>query len=202
MTESASDDETTSRDLFINDAIEIIFLSIITYYILKYKYYIHHFISIALIVVCGIAIDLLLDNYSNIDIIKIVINSFFYILADVSLYSYFKYLIEFKYYYFMDVVLISGIINFIINSISFSIILVYQHLNGNNILFLQFYKYYNEFGVWPIISNFLFGLIFGGFLVGIFDFLVLYKLTPNYIIICFEIGKIPVTIAINEGWER
>ena len=202
LTESASEDEETSRDLFINDAIEISFLSIITYYILKCKYYIHHFISIALIVVCGVAIDLLLDNYSNIDIIKIVINSFFYILADVSLYSYFKYLIEFKYYYFMDVLLISGIINFIINSISFSILLLYHHLNGNNILFLQFYKYYNEFGVWPIIANFLFGLIFGGFLVGIFDFLVLYNLTPNYIIICFEMGKIPVTIAINEGWER
>ena len=136
LTESASEDEETSRDLFINDAIEIIFLSIITYYILKYKYYIHHFISIALIVVCGIAIDLLIDNYSNIDIIKIVINSFFYILADVSLYSYFKYLIEFKYYYFMDVLFISGIINFIINSISFSILLLYHHLNGNNILFL------------------------------------------------------------------
>jgi hypothetical protein len=95
LTESASDDEKTSRDLFINDAIEISFLSIITYYILKYKYYIHHFISIALIVVCGITIDLFIDNYSNIDIIKII-NSFFYILADVSLYSYFKYLIEFK----------------------------------------------------------------------------------------------------------
>ena len=88
----------------------------------------------------------MIDNYSNIDIIKII-NSFFYILADVSLYSYFKYLIEFKYYYFMEVLLISGTINFIINSISFSILLLYQHLNGNNILFLQFYKYYNEFGV-------------------------------------------------------
>ena len=201
LTESVSEDEETSRDIFINDAIEIIFLSIITYYILKYKYYIHHFISIALIVICGIGIDLLLDNYSNNNIIKII-NSFFYILADIFLYSYFKYLIEFKYYYFMDVLFISGIFNFIIHSISFSTVLLYHHLNGNNILFLQFYNYYKEVGVWPMISNFLFGLIFVGFLVGIFDFVILYNLTPNYIIISFEIGKIPVTIAINEGWER
>ena len=119
LIESFNEDEETSSNLFINDAIEIIFLSIITYYILKYKYYIHHFISITLIVICGICIDLLLDNYSNIGI-KMLINSIFYILPDIFLYSSFKYLIEIKYYYFLDVLFIIGIINFIIHTISFS----------------------------------------------------------------------------------
>ena len=40
------------------------------------------------------------------------------------------------------------------------------------------------------------------FFSGYIWFVILYNLTPNYIIISFEIGKIPVTIAINEGWER
>ena len=201
LIESFYEDEETSSNLFINDAIEIIFLSIITYYILKYKYYIHHFISITLIVICGIGIDLLLDNYSNIDI-KMIINSIFYILPDIFLYSYFKYLIEIKYYYFLDVLFVTGIFNFIIHTISFSAVLLYQHLNDNNILFSQFYNYYNEVGVWPMIANFLFGVIFVGFLAGIFEFFILYNLTPNYIIISFEIGKIPVTISFNEGWKR
>jgi len=53
-----------------------------------------------------------------------------------------------------------------------------------------------------MIANFLFGVIFVGFLAGIFEFFILYNLTPNYIIISFEIGKIPVTISFNEGWKR
>jgi len=99
FSEYEDEKKVTSRDIFINDAIEIILLSIITYYILKYKYYMHHFISIGLIAICSIIIDLLFGSYSYINIITIV-NSFFYILTDIFLYSYYKYLIEFKYYFF------------------------------------------------------------------------------------------------------
>ena len=39
------------KDLFINDASEVIFVTIVTYFLLKYKYYIHHIISIIAIVI-------------------------------------------------------------------------------------------------------------------------------------------------------
>ena len=58
------EEEDSSRELFINDAIEIIFLTLITYFFLKYKYYNHHFISIALIVILAIIIDITLEIYS------------------------------------------------------------------------------------------------------------------------------------------
>ena len=103
----------------------------------------------------------------------------FYILINISLYSYFKYLIEFKYYYPLDILFIFGIMNLIIFSITFSINLFYQYLKDENILIFQFYNFYTKFGVWSMINSFLFGLFFIGFLIGIFNFITYSKLCYN-----------------------
>ena len=161
----------------------------------------HHFISIGLIAICSIIIDLLFGSYSYINIITIV-NSFFYILTDIFLYSYYKYLIEFKYYFFLDVLFISGVMNLIINFTTISVILLYQHLNDNNSLIFQFYTFYMEFGIGIMASRFLLFIFFFGFIVFTIEFLVLNKLTPNHVIISFEIGKIPESIVFNESNKR
>ena len=196
------EEEDSSRELFINDAIEIIFLTLITYFFLKYKYYNHHFISIALIVILAIIIDITLENFTHTNA-NTVINSIFYVLADSLIYSYFKYLIEFKYYYFLDVLFMLGIINLIIHIISFLIILAIQNSNGTTeTLIVLFKEYYNEYGIWHMIFRFLFALVSIGFFIGILEFLILGKLTPNYVIIGFELGKIPTTLITTEGIYR
>ena len=196
------EEEDSSRELFINDAIEIIFLTLITYFFLKYKYYNHHFISIALIVILAIIIDITLENFTHTNA-NTVINSIFYVLADSLIYSYFKYLIEFKYYYFLDVLFMLGIINLIIHIISFLIILAIQNSNGTTeTLIVLFKEYYNEYGIGYMIFRFLFALVSIGFFIGILEFLILGKLTPNYVIIGFELGKIPTTLITTEGIYR
>ena len=196
------EEEDSSRELFINDAIEIIFLTLITYFFLKYKYYNHHFISIALIVILAIIIDITLENFTHTNA-NTVINSIFYVLADSLIYSYFKYLIEFKYYYFLDVLFMLGIINLIIHIISFLIILAIQNSNGTTeTLIVLFKEYYNEYGIGHMIFRFLFALVSIGFFIGILEFLILGKLTPNYVIIGFELGKIPTTLITTEGIYR
>ena len=196
------EEEDSSRELFINDAIEIIFLTLITYFFLKYKYYNHHFISIALIVILAIIIDITLENFNHTNA-NTVINSIFYVLADSLIYSYFKYLIEFKYYYFLDVLFMLGIINLIIHIISFLIILAIQNSNGTTeTLIFLFKEYYNEYGIGHMIFRFLFALVSLGFFIGILEFLILDKLTPNYVIIGFELGKIPTTLITTEGIYR
>ena len=196
------EEEDSSRELFINDAIEIIFLTLITYFFLKYKYYNHHFISIALIVILAIIIDITLENFTHTNA-NTVINSIFYVLADSLIYSYFKYLIEFKYYYFLDVLFMLGIINLIIHIISFLIILAIQNSNGTTeTLIVLFKEYYNEYGIGHMIFRFLFALVSIGFFIGILEFLILDKLTPNYVIIGFELGKIPTTLITTEGIYR
>ena len=46
--------------------IEIILVAIIDKLLLKYEYYIHHYISILAFLICSVSIDLLLDNYSSL----------------------------------------------------------------------------------------------------------------------------------------
>ena len=80
--ETKNEDEGTSLNLYTNNSIEIILLSLITYYVLKYKYYIHHIISIVLIVICGFIIDIILGNFQHTDAILLA-NSMFYILINI-----------------------------------------------------------------------------------------------------------------------
>ena len=90
---------------YLNDAIELIIISLATYFILKYKYYKHHIISIVIIVIVCIFTDIFLKNFTDTDGYK-VISSITLILADSFLYSYFKYLIDYKYYYYLDILYI------------------------------------------------------------------------------------------------
>ena len=58
-------------------------------------------------------------------------------------------------------------------------------LNGSYEIFFQFYYFYIKKGALYIIFRFLFGLIFVGFFADILEFLMLDKLSPNYIIMGF-----------------
>ena len=188
----------TSFTLYINDAIQIVFLTLITYFLVNYKYYIHHFISLAIFVILSAIIDLILGNYTHAQISTLFI-SMSYIFAISLIYSYFKYLIEKKYYFFMDVLLMLGIINFIVFFISLMIFIIVHKANGTNIILFQFYNYYIERGIGYIIIRFFFGLICIGILAGTLEFAILNELTPNYIIIIFGLSKIPTTLMGMEG---
>ena len=100
----------------------------------------------------------------------------------------------------MDILFISGLMNFFVHLCSFSVIFLVQKLIDSNEIIFQFYELYNEMGVWHMVERFLFGLMLNGFIIGIFEFLILDKLTPNFVIISYEIGRIPSSIVLNEGW--
>ena len=70
--------------------------------ILKYKYYIHHVLSIIIIIILSLIIDLVLENYTHSNTFSLI-GSIGFIIADGLLYTYLKYLIENKYYFFLDV---------------------------------------------------------------------------------------------------
>ena len=70
--------------------------------ILKYKYYIHHVLSIIIIIILSLIIDLVLENYTHSNTFSLI-GSIGFIIADGLQYTYLKYLIENKYYFFLDV---------------------------------------------------------------------------------------------------
>ena len=79
-------------ELYIKDSVEIIFITLATFFILQYKYYIHHFIAIAVFVILSIAIDILLDNYGTINKPTIIL-SIIYVIVESFYYIYLKYLV-------------------------------------------------------------------------------------------------------------
>ena len=86
-----------SREIFFVYGIEILLITIVSYFWLRIRYYIHHLISIIIIIIVSVIIDILLDNFSHIhssSAISIIINFF----ADSLIYPYAKYLMERKYY--------------------------------------------------------------------------------------------------------
>ena len=182
-----------SRELLVNDALELVIITFVTIFTLKYKYYIHHVISIVLICVICIALDFLLINFIRTDIYTII-TSVVLVIADSFLYSYFKYLIEFKYYFFLDILYIYGIFCLFWNSLSLALVVMSHKINGTNHIFFQFYAYYMKKGLVKTIIRFFLGFVVTGFIIDILEFMILDKLTPNYIIIGFEIGKIPSNI--------
>ena len=183
--------------LYINDSFELIFLTLITYFVLKYRYYIHHFISIALFVLISILFDVFLENFTHTNILTVT-NSLLYVLTDSLVYSYLKYLVRFKYYYSLDVFFMLGLINLSLDILSFIIHILIQNIKGDPTLINLFAEYYDKFGVWNMIFNFLLSLVFDGFSGGILESLIIDKLTPNYIIIGYEIAKIPSSIIFSE----
>ena len=84
LKEEGEKKDDTSRELYIIDAIELIFITIATHFFLKYNYYIHHIISIIIIVILCLINDIILQNFTHTNI-YVVISSITLILADSSL---------------------------------------------------------------------------------------------------------------------
>ena len=162
----------------------------------------HHFISLFFLVILCSMVDVIHGYFDNLGFISFVI-SFSHIIAKVFYYIYFKYLMEFKYYFCLNILSISGVCYFIINI--FSIIIFYFVHKGNdsNEITIMFYNYYRRFGSWNMVEHYLLGLIAYGLIQYPLDAIVIEKLTPNYAIIAYQIGKIPQSIVYeqsNLGW--
>ena len=203
LLKSDEDDEDKDKymDLFLVDSLEIVGLTLITHFFLKYKYYIHHIISVIILVIISIIIDLLLGNYSHI-ITSLVISSLTFVFANSFLYAYYKYMIEQKYYYFMDVLIISGAMDLSLYILCFIIILIVQNIDGTNKLIFQFYDYYKKYGTRQMIFIFLVGFIPRGMILFLLEVHILDSIGIIFLFISYQIGKIPTTIMSIEGFNR
>ena len=140
-------------------------------------------------IIC-VSLDFLFSNFNHTNKFTLI-SSISLIITSSITYSYSKYLIEFKYYYFLDILYIYGIFCFFWTSVSLSLFI----LVTNRILF-EFYDYYNVKSVLKIVLRFLYELIVIGIVTDILEFIILDKLTPNYLIILYGLAKMPAKIII------
>ena len=194
-------DKDKYKDLFLNESLEIIEVTLVSYFFLNNKYYIHHIISLIMLVIITVIIDLILGNYKHI-VASLVITSILYIIADSFLYAYSKYLMEKKYYYFIDLLIASGAFDLILYIIAFTIINIVQKAKGTNELIFQFFEFYKNYGARQIILIFLVALIPEGLLLFFIEMQTLDILGINFMYISYQISKIPSMIIKIEGSNR
>ena len=171
------------------NGLELILLSIGTYILLKYKYYIHHIISMIIYLSLSIAIDFILQNFQNsqYDYVYIYI---IYIVNEISFFCYLKYLMDKIYYNYKEVVIYMGITGFITNMLGYGAVFIYQYkLNTKESIINELREYF-VFDITKVLSFIFLQLFFellNGGLYYLLIVLMIFYFKPNYIVMTDEI---------------
>ena len=176
------------------ESFEIIFICLVSILLLKYKYFIHHTISIIIFVLVCISIDSILDNFTYIyerGYLFIILNISKVLLDGID-YGYQKYMMDVLFHPFWGISTVIGATNLIIFSAIITLCLIKgkeEAFKENNNMFIAFYQYFEEVPVKIIIIKHLLNFILSFFL-NLFRILTLLHLTPDYILISFTISRI------------
>ena len=169
---------------YTKEIIEIIFITILTFLILKYKYFIHHIISLIMFCILSIGIDILLNNlkekYSGQNTIQIVLEVLTILLQMLN-YCYQKYMMEVLYHNYWTINFALGLFF----SIVVFMIIIFNLIRGDK----SFIDECKEKGIGYILLYLIFQAIVSFFLF-LFRILILNYLTPNHLLIAYDLYKI------------
>jgi len=176
--------------------IEIILVTIIAKLLLKYEYYIHHYISILAFLIFSVSIDLLLNNYSYLSDIKFleIFLNIMDLITKVNYYCYIKYMIDKHYHYYWNIMLSSGIIHLVNSLINIHFFFIPKE--KKNPLMISFSEYFIEVPIGIIISKFIISFIFE-FIFHALEILTIFYLSPEFLFISGNVTKI--IIYLKEG---
>ena len=166
---------------------EIFGMSLATFILLKYKYYIHHMISMVVFCLLGCLNDFVLGNFTIIGY-KYLYAYIIYIINDLLIFCYLKYLMDKLYYHYTELLLIWGIVGLIIKVLIYSGIIIYEYENDIEGVVSDWKTYFSETNIFTIIFlQFVYFIIDGG-LYYLLTLLELYYLRPNHMLINDEIN--------------
>ena len=201
--ESAEVSNPFTKGAFINIGIEMVFLTTVSIFLLKYKYFRHHVVSMILFIILGNICDYVLHYYSHMFdygplMIVIQIISIF---TDVIYYYYEKYLLEKLYYPYWEVSFLNGITLFTFATMLFIYVITNKDKENSNVaIFQDFYLYFQKVSPGKIIGKQLLVYIIY-FINNSLTILIIYYLNPNFNLIGFHLSKI-VQVLIDENNEK
>ena len=201
--ESAEVSNPFTKGAFINIGIEMVFLTTVSIFLLKYKYFRHHVVSMILFIILGNICDYVLHYYSHMFdygplMIVIQIISIF---TDVIYYYYEKYLLEKLYYPYWEVSFLNGITLFTFATMLFIYVITNKDKENSNVAIVQdFYLYFQKVSPGKIIGKQLLVYIIY-FINNSLTILIIYYLNPNFNLIGFHLSKI-VQVLIDENNEK
>ena len=167
------------------NGLEIIVITGGTFLMLNYKYHIHHFISMIVFCALGISMDIIIKSFSiHFDYIYIYI---IFILNEVLIYCYLKYMMDKLYYHYTDIIFYWGLTGLIVKLFIYPGLSLHQYINDIDGYIFKVRKYFAETSVVSIIFvQFFYYLLDGGVYFSLIALLLFY-LRPNHMIITDEI---------------
>ena len=163
---------------------EIILITLVIFIFLKYKYFIHHIISLIIFCIIGVCIDFLLNNWEDNLLSKPFLQIIFYfiiILLEIVNYSYQKYMMDKLYFHYWNISLATGLSLFTQTFGSLVSNLIKKDEKTINL--------FHELKPGYIILGFFLNIIIG-FIQYLSRILILDYFTPNHMMIAYELLKI------------
>ena len=180
--------------------LEMVLLTVASIILLKYKYFVHHIISMAGFILFGNFSDLLLGSYSEILLFGAVpiIIQLVNIIIDVIYYNYQKYMMEKLFYPYWNICFTLGIGLFLFSTAYLIYVLVLKE-NANPLIIngQSFYSYFTMDDIGLKIGKIILSYIIS-FVSSILYILNIYYFNPNYVLISFQFSKI-ADVLINEN---
>ena len=189
---------------FVYICLEMVLLTVASIILLKYKYFIHHTISIVGFFIFGNISDIVLRYYPTIIKYGALANimQILSIVVDVIYYYYQKYMMEKLFYPYWTINFTIGIAFFILATTSLIYVLIKgketypTFINGEN-----FYKYFENEMVGLKIGKQILLLIFS--IIGAtLNILNIYYFNPNYILISFQFSKMIDVLTKEEDYAK
>ena len=179
--------------LCTKEAVEMIFLTIITTFALKYKYYLHNIISMIIFCLFSIFIDILLDNYESglfkFSYLKIIFE-ILSIIAEICTLCYQVYMMRKLYYNYWSMCFSIGLFIFTMDLLTLIVCLIYGNPDGDKNFLNSIFYYFKEAGAGTIILRLFLEYVFFGFIAFLLKMLTLQELTANHTLISYEISKL------------
>ena len=174
-----------NKILNTTNAIEINLTTLGTFILLKYKYHKHHIVSLIIFFALGVTSDFIMKSYFAINYSYFYVYIYF-VIVEVSLFCYLKYMMDKLYYPYMEVLLYWGLTGLIEKLFIFSGFIIYEHINNIDGIMHDFYVYFTETSAVVIIFfEFLYELIISA-ADHLLLMLVLFYLRPNHLIFSDE----------------
>ena len=183
------------------NGVEIILITIGAFILLKYKYYVHHIISMVIYCILAIVSDFILKNYFILNY-KYIFILILFILAETMLYVYLKYMMDTLYYHYAEIVLYWGIIGVICKIVIYGSIIITEYKKEENIFLNDFLNYLKTTKV--VIIIFYQGVYFLSIsaIYIVLIIVMIFYLQPNHMIIGDEFLVYTETFIYRQNPKR
>ena len=144
-------------------------------------------ISLIIFFILGVTNDFIMKSYFMIKYDYFYVYIYF-VVIEVSVFCYLKYMMDKLYYQYMEVILYWGLTGLIEKLIIFLGIIIYEYKNNIDGIMHDFDVYFTETSTLAIIFiQFLYDIVIDGLGI-LFLMLVLYYLRPNHLIFSDEMN--------------